>query len=187
MKKSIKTETVILLVAIVLIVASFASMFGPIVQVQNGSDISFYDAIHLSKGLIYDNDTIPYCGAIICSIITLGLAFFALGFVLICELKIEGKEEEEKYPSFFKNKRVYEIVKMIILVFSIAFLIISCAISFCGYPAFMGLTTNQWSGVILNFGTKWYGYGNWLTGSIVFISLVLTTIYTIKNKPSLDY
>lgn len=176
-----------LIIAIVLVVASFATMFGPIVQVKNGSDISFYDAIHLSKGYVADPDTIPYCGAIIASIIALGLIFFGLGFVLICDLKTKDKPEEEKYPSFFKNKRTYEIVKMVILVICVLFLIISCTISYCGYPAFMGLTSNQWSGLISNFGTKWYGYGNWLTGSILFISLVLTILYTIKNKPSSDY
>ncbi len=182
MKKSIKKEFMLLIPVLVLIVGSFASMFLPIVSIPNGnySSISFYDAIRWTKGLS-NSDSIPYCGAIITSIIALGLAFILLTLLVV----FEAKKGDELFPKFFKKRRNYDVTKIVFLVFSLLFLIISCVISYCAYPAFMGLT--RWSGIFYNFSNNYYGCGNWITGSILFIALCLTIYYFFKYKPNMDY
>lgn len=182
MKKSIKKEIVLLIPILVLIVASFASMFLPVVSIPNGnySSISFYEAIRWTKG-VSNADSIPYCGAIITSIIALGLALILLTLLVIFEVK----KGDEVFPKFFKKRNYYDVTKIVFLVFSILFLIISCAISYCAYPAFMGLT--KWSGIISNFSNNYYGCGNWITGSMLFVALVILVYYFFKYKPNMDY
>lgn len=103
MKKSIKKEFMLLIPVLVLIVGSFVSMFLPIVSIPNGnySSISFYDAVHRTKGF-NNSDSIPYCGAIITSIIALGLAFILLTLLVVFEVK----KGDELFPKFLRKEEI---------------------------------------------------------------------------------
>jgi len=165
--------TIMNFVLIGLVIASFASMFAPLLTIStNNYYVSFYDAIYYTKGTFGGEFEAPeYCGTVISLIIFLLLAFCcSLACLIVDRVDI-------------KNREIIEKVKFYLNVFGVICFTITTILAFCGYTAFTSMKHNT----ITDYSHRLYGWGCYLVGFESGAGLIITILQSIKLKPKLDY